>query len=359
MSLASTGAQAQATHAALLRTGRILVIRLFGTSALGETVVSIIVTGGAGFIGSNVVHALNARSSDDLVVVDDLTDVRKIANIASASIAGFVDQRDFRDRMRQDRVDPHGVSAVIHQGAWTRTDGTDGRLILDHNYAATLEVLDWCGRHDVPIIYASSAATYGDRSANTEEPSSERALNAYAYSKLLVDQEVRRRLPTAGGQIVGLRYFNVYGPRESHKDDMASMVMQMDDAVRTDRPIGLFDASHGLPPGGHRRDFAHVDDVVNTVLWFLDHPTISGIFNCGTGTDRSFGEVAALVTAYHGRGTVEYVPMPDHFRGTYQAVTSADLRRLRATGCDVDFRPIEVGVPQYLDWRVAAGDHAI
>lgn len=311
----------------------------------------IVVTGGAGFVGSNLVHALNARGVDDVVVVDDMTDVRKVANLSDASVADYLDMKELEAMLHGGSSGLDGVRAVLHQGARTSTLDDDGRGVMADNHTCSKRILQWCRGAGVPLVYASSAAVYGAGRLWSEDPGNEQALNVYGWSKQVFDGFVRRELRREGSQVVGLRYFNVYGPREDHKDDMASIVAQLDRQARAGGPLRIFGEGCGRGAGEHRRDFVHVEDVVAVILWFLDHPDRSGIFNCGTGTARSFNEVAALVAAHHGGTPVEHVDFPPSLVRRYQPETCADLTRLRAAGYDADFTRIEDGVPSYLRWR--------
>lgn len=305
---------------------------------------SIVITGGVGFIGSNLVHALNRRGRTDLVVVDDLSDASKAANLTGATIADYIDKDQFRAFLGRPARRLDDVTAVLHQGACSRTDEPDGRFVLDNNYEYSRELLEFCRARRIPLIYASSAAVYGRSASMSESPDNEQALNAYAWSKLLFDQHVRRLLPTWPAQLVGLRYFNVYGPREQHKGSMASMVHQIDRALEAGHDAVLFGPSHGRPAGGHRRDFVHVDDVVDVICWFLDHPDRSGLFNCGTGRSRTFAELAAVVIAVRGAGRIVHREFPASLATTYQPWTEADLGALRGAGYGGEFRDLEAGV---------------
>ena len=312
----------------------------------------ILVTGAAGFIGSAVVRALNARGHREIVAVDDLTDGDKFRNLAGASLDDYLD-RDELDAMI-DRGDDAlaRVEAVVHQGANADTTVRDGKRMLRDNYAPSKRLAALCATRRVPLVYASSAAVYGASTTCREDPEFEAPLNVYGWSKLLFDQWVRRHLlPAPSAPVVGLRYFNVYGPGEAHKGPMASVAWQLDRQARAEGVVRLFGAGEGADAGEHRRDFVHVDDVAAVVCWFLEHPGASGIFNVGTGDARSFRELAALVLAARGLGpeALTFVPFPDALRGRYQAHTRADLSRLRARGCDVSFRRLEDGVRTYLD----------
>jgi ADP-L-glycero-D-manno-heptose 6-epimerase len=311
----------------------------------------IAVTGGAGFIGSNLVHGLNRAGREDLVVVDNLTDSSKVRNLAGARIADYVDKDDFRAALRESAAWLAQVTAVFNQGACSSTTEKDGRYVLRNNYDYSKDLLAFCQDRRIPLIYASSAAVYGADRVFREDGAHDAPRNAYGLSKSLFDNRVRIALESSRSQIVGLRYFNVYGPREDHKGPMASMVLQLDDQLQACGKARLFDASDGYEAGEQRRDFVYVKDVVDVVLWFFDNPGRSGIFNCGTGTSRSFNELAREVIRFRGEGTIEYFPFPDALRGRYQGFTEAGLSRLRAAGYAPAFTSIERGVAEYLSWR--------
>ena len=312
-----------------------------------------VVTGGAGFIGSNLVHALIERGHDDVVVVDDLSDGHKFVNIADLPIADYIDKDLFLDRLESDPTFGSNIDAILHQGACSETTEWDGRYMMQNNYTYSQRLLHHCLEHRTPFVYASSAAVYGASQAFAEDSANEQPLNVYGYSKLQFDRYVRRVAAEPPSQVVGLRYFNVYGPREQHKGSMASVAWHFNNQVRDDGEARLFEGSGGYGDGEQLRDFIYVADVCAVNLWFLEHPEVSGIFNTGTGRAQSFNDVASAVIAWHGRGRIRYIPFPEHLQGAYQSFTQADLRRLRAVGCDVDFRPVEKGVKAYLD-RLAA-----
>jgi ADP-L-glycero-D-manno-heptose 6-epimerase len=305
----------------------------------------IVVTGAAGFIGSNLVRALNARGRADLLLVDDLTNGHKFENLVDCDFADYVDKDVFLARV--ERGELHGeLEAIFHQGACSDTTEWNGRVMLRDNYEASKTLLRFASAREVPFLYASSAAVYGRGPEFREDPGCERPLNLYGWSKLLFDRWVRRHSRTS--QVVGLRYFNVYGPRESHKGEMASVAWKHHLQLEAGSVVRLFESSDGFAPGEQRRDFVYVGDVAQVNLWFLDHPQVSGIYNVGTGRAQTFNDVARAVIAHHGRGRIEYVPFPDVLRGSYQSFTEASLAQLREAGCDTPFLSVEAGVARYL-----------
>ncbi len=307
-----------------------------------------IVTGGAGFIGSNLARDLVRCGHDDVVIVDDLTDGHKFENIADLAIADYFDKDELLARLADGEF-AKNVKAILHEGACSTTTEWDGRYMMENNYEYSKTLLHHCLEHGIPYIYASSAAVYGASKTFVEDPANEKPLNVYGYSKLQFDRYVRRVVPEPPSQVVGLRYFNVYGPREQHKGSMASVAFHFNNQLRDDGEVKLFEGSDGYGDGEQERDFVYVDDVNAVALWFLDHPGVSGIFNCGTGRAQTFNDVANAVIEWHGSGQIRYIPFPDHLKGAYQSYTQADLTALRAAGCDVDFRPVEDGVRLYLD----------
>ncbi|ABA87287.1 ADP-L-glycero-D-mannoheptose 6-epimerase [Syntrophotalea carbinolica DSM 2380] len=310
----------------------------------------LIVTGGAGFIGSNIVQALNARGREDILVVDDLTDGTKFANIADARICDYLDKDEFLRRIASGDSFGDRIEAIIHQGACSTTTEWDGRYMMENNYAYSKTLLHYCLERRIPFLYASSAATYGGGQVFCEEPQYERPLNVYGYSKALFDQYVRRVLPTADSQVAGFRYFNVYGPREQHKGSMASVAFHLRNQLLKDGSVNLFEGCDGYGDGEQRRDFIYVGDVVDVNLWFLDHPEVSGIYNVGTGRSQTFNDVAHAVLKAHEGGELQYVPFPEHLKGRYQSFTEADLTRLRGAGFDGSFLTVEEGVARYMEW---------
>jgi ADP-L-glycero-D-manno-heptose 6-epimerase len=328
----------------------------------------VVVTGAAGMIGSNIVHGLNAIGIDDVIAVDDLTDGPKYRNLLGAKLSDYFDKGEFYARFANG--DFGKVDAVLHQGACSDTMEHDGRFMLDTNYRCSKDLLDACQAQGTRLLYASSAATYGGSDTFREEPAFERPLNVYGYSKLLFDNVVRRMLHANRSQVVGFRYFNVYGPREQHKGRMASVAFHHFNQFRETGKVKLFGEYGGYGPGEQNRDFIFVDDVVAVNLWFLQHPGQSGIFNLGTGRAQPFNDVAeATVNASRAlkgepplplgelvaKGLIEYIEFPQALVGKYQSHTQADLSRLRATGCDHAFTDVAGGVKRYVDWLAAAG----
>ena len=308
-----------------------------------------IVTGGAGFIGSNIVRALTERGYDDVVVVDDLTDGHKFVNISDLNIADYLDKDDFIERLSADKKFAKDITAILHLGACSETTEWDGRFMMQNNYGYSQKLLHHCLENKAQFIYASSAAVYGGAKEFVEDPLFENPLNVYGYSKIQFDRYVRRVAANAESQVVGLRYFNVYGPREQHKGSMASVAFHFNNQIREEGVASLFMGTDGYKDGEQLRDFVYIDDISKVNLWFLDNPAASGIFNAGTGRAQSFNDVANAVIKWHGKGKIRYVPFPDHLKGAYQSFTQADLTQLRQSGCDVEFRPVEEGVKHYLD----------
>lgn len=310
----------------------------------------IIVTGGAGFIGSNIVKALNDRGQTDIVVVDDLTDGTKFLNLRDCSIQDYIDKDDFLQKVVSGKSVGKSVKAIMHQGACSTTTEWDGRYMMRNNYEYSKELLHYCQGKKIPFIYASSASVYGAGPVFKEDRRFEAPLNVYGYSKYLFDEYVRRLLPKAKAQIVGLRYFNVYGPREQHKASMASVAFHLNNQLMAGGRLKLFEGCDGFGDGEQRRDFVYVGDCVEVNLWFLDHADKSGIFNLGTGRSQTFNDVANAVIEWHGEGEIEYIPFPDHLRGRYQSFTEADMKALREAGYTRPFRSVREGVLAYMDW---------
>lgn len=309
----------------------------------------IIVTGAAGFIGSNLVRGLQAAGRHSIRIVEDFTDGRKMFNLADCRIADYVDKDQFLASMRAGEDVLSGVTAVMHQGACSTTTEWDGRFMMESNFEFSKLLMEQCMDRRVPFIYASSASVYGANQEFRVDPDCEHPINMYAFSKLAFDNHVRQYLPNPASQIVGLRYFNVYGPREQHKGSMASVAWHFHNQLLEGDEVRLFGGSDGYADGEQRRDFIHVDDIVAINLWCLNNPDASGIFNAGTGRSQTFNEVAQAVIDWHGKGQIRYVPFPDHLKGSYQSFTEADVSGLRAAGYDLPFLSVQDGVRRYLD----------
>lgn len=311
----------------------------------------IVVTGGAGMIGSNIVATLNAAGRSDILVVDDLTDGTKFRNLADLSIEDYLDRDEFLDLITRDAIGPMDV--VFHQGACSATTEWNGKFMMEVNFAYSKKLLHFCLNARIPFLYASSAAVYGGASEFREEPKLERPLNVYGYSKKLFDDYVRAKvLPTEHSPVVGLRYFNVYGPREAHKGAMASVAFHLFNQVERGENPKLFGAYDGYGLGEQSRDFIHVEDVADVNLWLWNR-AISGIFNCGTGRAEPFRTIADTVVAELGKGQVEFIDFPNHLKGRYQSFTQADMTRLRAAGYNGSFRDVTTGTKDYVAWLKA------
>jgi ADP-L-glycero-D-manno-heptose 6-epimerase len=325
-----------------------------------------VVTGAAGFIGANIVKALNARGIDNIVAVDNLTKADKFKNLVDCEIADYLDKHEFLDLVHGGHFDG-AVEAIFHEGACSDTMETDGHYMMVNNYRYSLALLDFCLDHDVPYLYASSASVYGGGKIFQESRAHEGPLNVYGYSKFLFDQVVRQRIgPKASrghSQVVGFRYFNVYGPREQHKGRMASVAFHHFNQYQETGKVKLFEGCDGYAHGAQSRDFVYVDDVVKVNLYFLDHPRKSGIFNLGTGRAQPFNDIATSTVnacrALDGKpklalqeminqGIIEYVDFPEALKGKYQSFTQADISALRAAGYQDEFATVEQGVTQYV-----------
>lgn len=310
----------------------------------------IIVTGGTGFIGSNIVKALNDKGINEILVVDDLTDGVKFKNLSDCQIADYMDKDDFLERIKQKSTFNFHIKAIFHQGACSDTTEWNGKFMMNTNYGYSCSLLNFCIQQTIPFIYASSAAVYGNGSVFKEELQFEKPLNIYGYSKFLFDQYVRRILPKVSSQVVGTRYFNVYGPREFHKGPMASVAFHNYNQIQNEGFVKLFEGHDGYGNGEQRRDFVYVGDVAAVNLWFMDNPHVSGIFNVGTGRSQTFKELSTAVIEWSQKGRIEYISFPEHLKGRYQSFTEADISKLRKAGYEEKFKSVEEGVKEYLDW---------
>jgi len=310
----------------------------------------IVVTGGAGFIGSNLIRALNKRGERNILLVDHLVNGRKMHNIADLDVADYMDKEEFIEKIGVAHFFD-GVRAVFHQGACSATTEWDGKYVMMNNYDYSKRLLHWCIAKNVAFMYASSASVYGTGEHGFRvDRSCEHPINMYAYSKFQFDQYVRPLLTKTKSPIVGFRYFNVYGPREQHKGSMSSTAFHFNRQVIEQKRAKLFEGCDGMANGEQKRDFVHVDDVVDVNLWFLDHPEQRGIYNVGTGRAETFNVVAQAVTDWHKEGEIEYIPFPEHLKGAYQSYTQADISGLREAGYTKDFLTVKQGVARYLDW---------
>ena len=322
----------------------------------------LLVTGGAGFIGSNVVAALNEAGRADVVVNDILGSDRKWRNLAKRRLADVVSPADLPRWL-----DGRKLDAVIHMGAISDTTATDADLVIETNFRTSLRLLDWCTAQRVPFIYASSAATYGDGDTGFDDDFRPQALqqlrpmNLYGWSKHLFDQALverftkKEKLPP---QWAGLKFFNVFGPNEYHKGEMMSLVAKRFDDVKAGRSVRLFKSHRdGIADGDQRRDFIYVDDVVAVVRWLMEAPQVSGLFNVGTGKARSFKDlVTAMFRALKLEPRIEYVEMPEKIRGQYQYFTQAKVDNLRRAGYNAGFTWLEDGVTRYVNLYLNAAD---
>lgn len=326
----------------------------------------IVVTGGAGFIGSNLVRGLNRQGHNDILVVDDLTEGDKFLNLVDGEIADYMHKDEFRQRLASGKLGR--IEAVLHQGACSDTTERNGQYMMDNNYRVTLELFQYCQTHKIPLLYASSAAVYGAGPVYAENVQHEAPLNVYGYSKYLFDQVLRRHMFDLSAPVVGLRYFNVYGPNEQHKGRMASVAFHNMNQFLEQGNVRLFGGWDGYDDGEQQRDFIYINDVVDVNLFFLGRPDISGVFNCGTGKAQPFNDVASTVVntlrQHKGQPTlslqdlvaqelIRYIPFPNDLKGRYQSHTQADLTQLRAAGYTQAFHDVQSGVADYVNTLLA------
>ena len=316
-----------------------------------------IVTGGAGFIGSNLVHELNGNGITDILIVDNLAQSGKFLNLDGARFTDYMHKDEFRRAISQNSLNTK-VSAVFHQGACSNTLVDDGAYMMDNNFAYSKELLSFALRHDSAFVYASTAAVYGLAGPGRfcPVPENEHPLNIYGFSKLTFDNFVRqmfaKEMPKT--TVVGLRYFNVYGRRESHKGRMASVIHHFSEQIKSKKQVQLFEGSGGYGNGEQRRDFVFVRDACRLNMFFAQvgkynatagrKRTFHTIVNAGSGKARSFNEVVTALEAVHGEARIAYVPLPADLQRRYQHFTEADLANLRAAGCDLQFTPLEAGI---------------
>jgi ADP-L-glycero-D-manno-heptose 6-epimerase len=309
-----------------------------------------IVTGGAGFIGSNLVRMLNKQGIDDILIVDNLGHSQKYLNLNRLKFADYLDKEEFLKKVH--KMDK--VKAILHQGACSATTETDANYLIRNNYEYSKELLHYCLNNEVDFIYASSASVYGNGDNGfTEQPECEYPLNGYAFSKFIFDNYVRRIYSAEKytTQVAGLRYFNVYGYQENHKGSMASVPFHFFNQAEEGEEIKVFDGSENF-----LRDFIIVDDVAKVVQFLLESK-ISGIYNCGTGVERSFQEMAEIFVRLHGKCRIKTIPFPEHLKGKYQAFTKADLTNLRKAGYNQEFTSLEEGIATYLEQLKKTGGY--
>lgn len=322
----------------------------------------IVVTGGAGFIGANIVKELNRQGITEILVVDDFANVDMVANLSDCIITDYMDKADFRLAFNGLGASLPKIEIIFHQGACSDTMATDGKYVLDNNFQYSKELLNFCQSYQIPFIYASSASVYGTGETFAEKPQNEQPLNAYAYSKLLFDQHVRHRWNTLTSPVIGLRYFNVYGYREQHKGNMASVAYHFYHQYQANKKVKLFEGTGEYANGEQLRDFVFIEDVVNVNMHFWHNP-VSGIYNLGTGQTQSFNDVALHVVNYCRQQDaldplslealtlneqISYMPFPDKLIGKYQSYTCADIRALRGAGYNAEFHMLAQAVPKYM-----------
>tara|TARA_B100000787_G_scaffold147049_1_gene117874 strand:- start:5162 stop:6136 length:975 start_codon:yes stop_codon:yes gene_type:complete len=315
----------------------------------------IVVTGGAGMIGSRIISKLNSQGISNILVVDDLINGHKMRNLAGLNIIDYVDKDDFVDRIGDPEF--YGkITGVFHKGACSATTEWDGQFLMRNNYEYSKRLLWWCEKMSTPFIYASSASVYGNSIKNFEEElANEYPINMYAYSKWQFDQYVRKHQSMITTKVVGLRYFNVYGPGESQKGNMASTIWHFANQINNDGVARVFGGSHGYGNGKHSRDFVHVDDCAKVNLWALNDCHQNGIYNVGVGSACSFNDVVESVNHWFKKNKnviakVDYVSMPEKLIKSYQSFTQANIGALRGAGYEGEFLEIDEGVPSYLDW---------
>jgi ADP-L-glycero-D-manno-heptose 6-epimerase len=333
----------------------------------------LIVTGGAGFIGSNLVHELNAHGITDILVVDNLANARKFQNLNGARYVDYMDKREFRRAINENALGTNKIEAILHQGACSNTLEDDGVYMMDNNFQYTKEVLNFAIRFSAPLVYASSAAVYGLSGPGHFTPTleNEQPVNVYGFSKLAFDNYLRNQLALEQVPItvVGLRYFNAYGPREQHKGRMASVIHHFTKQIKETGKVRLFAGSGGYAAGEQRRDFVYVRDLVRVNMFFAQlgpyapkagqSPQIfRGIANAGTGSSQSFNDVAHALMQVHGDVPLEYIPFPADLEGRYQHFTEADLASLRDLGCDLAPTPLDEGIRETFATLGSIGESA-
>ena len=331
----------------------------------------LIVTGGAGFIGSNLVHELNAHGITDILIVDNFANARKFQNLHGARYVDYLDKREFRRAIRENSLGIGKIEAILHQGACSNTLEDDGVYMMDNNFEYTKEVLRFSIDSGSPLVFASTAAVYGlsgpGRFTLTAE--NERPLNIYGYSKLVFDHYFRNQLALGRVPItaIGLRYFNVYGPREQHKGRMASVIHHFTKQMKDLGKVKLFGGTGGYGDGEQRRDFVYVRDLAKLNMFFAqigpyapkvgqERKIYRGLANAGSGKSRTFNDVAKALMNVHGECPIEYIPFPADLEGRYQHFTEADLTALRELGYDGPMTELEAGITETYETMAASGE---
>ena len=308
----------------------------------------IVVTGSNGFIGSNLIKNLNALGFAEILAVDNHDDEDLKENIKDCQISEYLGIDEFLTLIKNRNLDSE-IKTIFHQGACSNTMEWDAEYLFRNNLLYSKELLKFCLDKSIQLIYASSASVYGSGTNFKEDTGNECPINLYAYSKYLFDQLVRQHLGKNKSQVVGLRYFNVYGPNETHKHSMASVAFHFHQQLKAGTKVNLFKGSDGFADGEQRRDFVYVDDVTDVNLWFMKNPDQSGIYNVGTGKSQTFNEVAEAVIEWNQKGLINYIDFPDHLKGAYQSYTEADIDSLRKAGYSQEFLDVKAGVKKYLD----------
>ena len=310
----------------------------------------IVITGGSGFIGSNLAKSLG--HSSELLIVEELDkQTDKFSNISDIDYVDCIDKDKFLLNIKnEEKKYSSKIDIIFHLGACSKTTEKDRNYIMSTNFEYSKDLLHFCANNKIPLIYASSASVYGESKIFVEDQKYESSLNHYAESKLLFDNYYRKNSSKISSQVAGLRYFNVYGPREKHKKGMFSVVYRFYHQIKESQEIKLFKASHGYEDGEQRRDFIHVDDTINVKKWIMNSKNTSGLFNVGTGLSRSFNDVAENVISNLGGGKIKYIDFPNDLKSQYQAFTEADINLLRKSGYEKKFLSIEDGVKNYINW---------
>jgi len=307
----------------------------------------IVVTGSNGFIGSNLIKQLNELGHKDILAVDDLSKTENQKNISDCEVKDLIDLEDLSSTLLKPSIKKK-ISYVFHQGACSDTTEWNINYLLKNNYYFSKSLLEFCYEQSIPFLYASSASVYGNEQNFSENKENERPINLYAYSKYIFDQLVRKKINKIPSQVVGLRYFNVYGPREAHKGKMASVAFNLHQQLIESDEVKLFGEFDNFEAGHQRRDFIYIDDVVDVNLWFMQKQNISGIFNVGTGQSQTFNEVAEAIINWNQRGKIIYIPFPEELKGSYQSFTQADISKLRQIGYEREFRNVQTGIKDYM-----------